>query len=218
MHRVLPPYWSGVVCTLTAVVCGAVIGIERQKAQKPAGLRTLILICLGAAIFAQASIIMAGDRADRTRIAAQVVAGIGFLGAGAIIRERGVVVGVTTGAGIWATAAVGIVAGAGYIAAAIFFSLLIFATLAAARFIDRVVTGACVKRMLHLEYDPTDGRTRLQIQAILDEHIHMDPPRFDEPPGQRGVAHVAYCETHRDHRTCLGDLLAIGGISRIRYE
>ena len=105
--------------TLTSILCGGIIGIERQRAQKPAGMRTLILICLGSAIFTQASILL-GDgwaEADRTRVAAQIVTGIGFLGAGAIIRERGLVIGVTTGAGIWATSAVGVIIGSGHIAA-----------------------------------------------------------------------------------------------------
>lgn len=215
IHKILPPHWAGMVCTLAAVLCGAVIGIERQRAQKPAGLRTLILICLGSAIFAQASIIMSGDHADRTRIAAQVVSGIGFLGAGAIIRERGIIVGVTTGAGIWATSAVGIVAGAGYVAASLFFSFLIFSTLGAARYIDRIVSGPCRMSTMHLEFDPTDGRTRIQIQAVLDEHQHPDPPTFEERPGGPSVAHIGYCQTHRDHRTGLADLLGIPGITRV---
>lgn len=218
IHRFTSPQIAGVIVTFTAVICGATIGIERQRAQKPAGLRTLILICLGSAIFTQASLLLAEGFADRTRIAAQIVSGIGFLGAGAIIRERGMVIGVTTGAGIWATAAVGVVVGGGYIAAGLFFSLLIMFTLSAAQFIDRLVSGPCVYKTLRLEFDPDGGRTRLAIQALLDDHQHMDTVTFEDPQDGPGVALIRYCDSHRDHRTFMSDLLRMKHILRMQQD
>lgn len=98
---------------LLAVVLGAVTGYERGHAGKPAGIRTHGLICLGAALFAIASSIGVPG-ADPTRIAAGIVTGIGFLGAGTIIRrEGGVVGGLTTAATIWAVAGVGLAVGFG---------------------------------------------------------------------------------------------------------
>jgi putative Mg2+ transporter-C (MgtC) family protein len=99
---------------LLAAGLGAAIGIEREIHHKPAGLRTNILIALGAALFTVVSLDIgtrAGGSADR--IAAQVVTGIGFLGAGAILRDGGSVHGMTTAATIWVNAAVGIAVGAG---------------------------------------------------------------------------------------------------------
>ncbi len=218
IHRIVSTEWAGVIVTFVAVLCGAMIGVERQRAQKPAGLRTLILICLGSAIFTQASLLLAEGFADRTRIAAQIVSGIGFLGAGAIIRERGLVIGVTTGAGIWATAAVGVIIGGGYIAAGLFFSLLIMATLSAARFIDRLATGPCSVKTLRLEYDPDGGRTRLAIQATLDDHQHSETVTFDEPPDGPGIALIRYCDAHRDHRTFMSDLLRLKHITRMQQD
>jgi putative Mg2+ transporter-C (MgtC) family protein len=106
---------------LLATVLGGAIGLEREMAGKPAGLRTNILICVGAALFTQLSVDVAqvGYTADGRpfgdtgRIAAQIVSGIGFLGAGAILHGEGAVVGLTTAATVWVVAAVGTAVGAG---------------------------------------------------------------------------------------------------------
>jgi putative Mg2+ transporter-C (MgtC) family protein len=99
---------------LLASALGAAIGYQRERAKKPAGLRTHILIAAGAALFTIASTYGFGIEADPSRVAAGVVAGIGFIGAGAIIRrEGGIVEGLTTAATIWAVAAIGLAAGAG---------------------------------------------------------------------------------------------------------
>jgi len=106
---------------LLATALGASIGFQRERAGKSAGLRTHILICVGAALFTVASIYGFGSGDETARVAAGVVAGIGFLGAGAIIRSGGEIVhGLTTAASIWAVAAVGLAAGAGlYLASAV---------------------------------------------------------------------------------------------------
>ena len=101
---------------LLATVLGAIIGLQREMVHKPAGLRTHALICLGSALFTVVSIMGFTGPVDPSRVAAGVVTGIGFLGAGVIFRGmRGEshVVGLTTAASIWVTAAIGIAAGAG---------------------------------------------------------------------------------------------------------
>ena len=99
---------------LLAAALGAIIGYQRERAGKPAGLRTHTLICVGAALFTIASLYGFGVMADPARIAAGIVAGIGFIGAGAIIRrEEGIVAGLTTAATIWVVASIGLAAGAG---------------------------------------------------------------------------------------------------------
>jgi putative Mg2+ transporter-C (MgtC) family protein len=98
---------------ILAVLFGAAIGLEREISGKAAGLRTNVLICLGAAVFTIISKQMAaGTDASITRIAAQVVTGVGFLGAGAIIVDRGGVYGLTTAATIWLVASIGVACGA----------------------------------------------------------------------------------------------------------
>ncbi|MGI2335379.1 MAG: MgtC/SapB family protein [Dehalogenimonas sp.] len=102
-----------VIRLVVAAVLGAVVGLQRESAGKSAGIRTLALISLGAALFTVVSI-FAFDAADPARIAANVVTGIGFLGAGTIMRRgEGIIEGMTTAATIWAVAAIGIAAGSG---------------------------------------------------------------------------------------------------------
>jgi putative Mg2+ transporter-C (MgtC) family protein len=98
---------------ILAVIFGSAVGLEREISGKAAGLRTNLLICLGAAVFTIISRQMAAGAADSaTRIAAQVVTGVGFLGAGAIIVDRGGVYGLTTAATIWLVASIGMGCGA----------------------------------------------------------------------------------------------------------
>lgn len=98
---------------LVAAVLGAAIGIERERHDQPAGMRTHLLVSVGSATFTVLSIeAFSAPGADPARIAAQVVTGIGFLGAGAILKSGGSVRGLTTAASLWAVAAVGMAAGA----------------------------------------------------------------------------------------------------------
>lgn len=97
---------------LLSLVAGGLIGVEREFRDKAAGFRTLIFICVGATLFTIFSVKLAGDK-DPTRIAANIVSGVGFLGAGVILRDGGRVVGLTTAATIWLTAALGMGLGAG---------------------------------------------------------------------------------------------------------
>jgi len=103
-----------------AAVFGAAVGYEREHSEKPAGMRTLALVSLGAAAFTLASIHGFGLSADPARIAAQVVTGVGFLGAGTILRSGLTVHGLTTAASIWAIAGIGVAVGTGmYILSAV---------------------------------------------------------------------------------------------------
>jgi putative Mg2+ transporter-C (MgtC) family protein len=126
LHEALPPPMAGVVIILASMACGMIMGWERKTRHKPVGVRTLMLICVGSTIFTLASILIArDDGGDRGRIAAQVVSGIGFLGAGAIIRDRGTVHGLTTGATIWTVAAIGVLNGTGYVVAGVVLTLMV---------------------------------------------------------------------------------------------
>lgn len=128
---------SDVFGIVLAVVLGAAIGIEREFSGKPAGLRTNILICLGAAIFTIISKRMASDNEALTRIAAQIVTGVGFLGAGAIIQDRGGVHGLTTAATIWFMACLGMACGAGLYELAVISTLLAIFILIGLRLINK---------------------------------------------------------------------------------
>ncbi len=111
--------WDNLLSIVLAVVFGTAIGLEREISGKSAGLRTNTLICLGAAVFTIISKQMAvSTEGSITRIAAQIVTGVGFLGAGAIIQDRGGVHGLTTAATIWLVASIGMACGAHFYALA----------------------------------------------------------------------------------------------------
>jgi putative Mg2+ transporter-C (MgtC) family protein len=146
------PYWEVVLrLMLAALLCGA-IGFEREVRDQPAGFRTHILLGLGAALFTlvsaygfepftRAALGSGGLQFDPTRISAQIVAGVGFLGAGAIIRQGRDVRGLTTAASLWAVSAIGMAAGAGYLFGAAAATVLAVATLnALRRFRSSVIT------------------------------------------------------------------------------
>src|SRR5437588_8197770 len=104
-----------------ATVLGGAIGLERELGGKPAGLRTNILICIGSVLYTHLSLAMLAATSggippgtDTTRVAAQIVTGVGFIGAGTILHARGAVVGLTSAATIWVVAAIGVALGSGY--------------------------------------------------------------------------------------------------------
>ena len=115
------PGWPHILLRLAvAAALGGAIGLERELRERGAGLRTHLVVCVGSALFTLVSAYaFVGPRVDPTRIAAQIVSGIGFLGAGAIIRQGLSVRGLTTAATLWLVAAIGMAAGAGYYDAAV---------------------------------------------------------------------------------------------------
>lgn len=96
-----------------ATLCGGVVGFERERKHKAAGIKTNIMVCVGSVIFAATAMLLASNNGDPTRMIAQIITGIGFLGAGAIFRDEGKVRGLTTASLIWILGAIGIVIAAG---------------------------------------------------------------------------------------------------------
>ena len=127
---------------ILAAVLGGIIGLEREVRDKPAGLRTNILICVGSALFmslsTQVAHLLGGDP---TRIAAQIISGIGFLGAGAVLHSHGFVLGLTTAATIWVVAGVGMALGSGMYLVAIFATGMSLVTLYLLSFVEDRIQG-----------------------------------------------------------------------------
>jgi len=123
---------------LLASASGAAIGYQRKRAGKPVGMRTYILITLGAALFTIVSVFGFAGAVDPSRVAAGVVVGIGFIGAGVIFRgsRNGEVTGLTTAASMWAAAAVGLAVGSGLYVISIVATLLIVISLMLSRILD----------------------------------------------------------------------------------
>jgi uncharacterized membrane protein YhiD involved in acid resistance len=122
---------------LLAAFLGGLVGLERQLRRKPAGIRTNMMICFGAALFTIISYEMAGEvTGDHTRIAAQIIPGIGFIGAGVVIRERGAVMGITSAATIFVMASIGMAVGADMIHTAVFATAMVLAALIGIGFLE----------------------------------------------------------------------------------
>src|SRR5437763_4577235 len=130
-HMNMPDLASATILRLIlAAFLGGIIGLERELKHKPAGLRTNMFICFGSAMFTILSSELAGQfGGDHTRIAAQIIAGIGFIGAGSILHSRGSVTGLTTAATLFVVASIGMAVGGGLYVPAIFATMVIFLSL-----------------------------------------------------------------------------------------
>ena len=147
-----------------AIACGAAIGIERELHDKPAGLRTNMLICVGSTLITMVSIHVALTYAERQvniadpgRIAAQIVSGIGFLGAGTIIQARGSVHGLTTAATMWVLAGIGLGIGSGAYAPAIAGTVIILVTLSVLGWLEGHITSPRRFVSFHVRADRRPG-------------------------------------------------------------
>lgn len=157
-----------IIRLLVAAVLGGAVGLERELNHKPAGIRTNMLICLGAALFTILSYEMASAfGGDHTRIAAQIIPGIGFIGAGVVIRERGTVIGITSAATIFVVASIGMAVGAGLYGIGVVAAAILLASL--------VVIGRLEQRLgLHMRLmnfrvTATSDDTAERVRRIVDE-------------------------------------------------
>src|SRR5437764_2330939 len=168
-----------------ATVLGGAIGWERELGGKPAGLRTNILICIGSVLYTHLSIAMVGGGADPTRVAGQIVTGVGFIGAGTILHARGAVVGLTSAATIWVVAAIGVALGAAFYWEAAGTTLLVLLVLQGLGRVELVVERQSTQSSLsvHARPDPTAledletvvRRTGLAIERQASRRENTDP-------------------------------------------
>jgi putative Mg2+ transporter-C (MgtC) family protein len=168
---------SGIVATsiirlLLAAFLGGAIGLEREYKHRPAGLRTNMFICFGAAMFTLLSAQLAGVPSDAARIAAQIIPGIGFIGAGSIIHTRGLTTGLTTAATIFVVASVGMAAGGGLYVTAAFATMLVLGSL----FLLGYVEEAFNIKLLISSYEVTGAtldEVSHEVNRILESHHRL---------------------------------------------
>lgn len=159
---------SALARLVVAAILGGAIGLERQLRHKPAGLRTNIFICFGAAMFTVLSRQLAATEADFTRIAAQIIPGIGFIGAGSILHSRGSVTGLTTAATLFVVASVGMAAGGGLYLTATFATMMILLALAVLGRMERVFSLKTILTTYEVTGRNVDSMLR-EVNRILDE-------------------------------------------------
>lgn len=215
-HEMFPRPWAAIALTAVAIACGSLVGAERELKEKSAGLRTIILVCLGACVFTQASIILSEGRGDPSRVAAQIVAGIGFLGAGTILRSPGGIRGMTTAATIWAMAAVGIVVGSGYAGAGLAVSSAVLLTLTGTLVFEKRYLGSCEFTGARLAFDPQGGKTTVKIEELLESYMISAADRSRQPLGG-GLTEIRfrYCHAHKHHREFMPVLADLPGVKEI---
>jgi putative Mg2+ transporter-C (MgtC) family protein len=138
----LSAFMSMLIPALLAALCGSVVGMERELRDKPAGLKTNALICLGAAMYVHlGELLIQEGGGDPTRIPGQVITGMGFLGAGVILREGGAVLGLTTAATLWTVTAIGLFIGSRHYALALLLTATTVGVLIVLRLIERLLAG-----------------------------------------------------------------------------
>jgi len=152
-----------------SILCGFLIGLEREVRQKPAGLKTITLVTVGSAIFTFISKYgFTGSAVDSSRVASQIVNGIGFLGAGTIIRSGLKIKGLTTAATLWIAASIGMVIGAEKIFAGIVGSFIVFLTLIILRALEKLLYENFIIFYIKIKYNLDNLKNDQQI-TILNE-------------------------------------------------
>ncbi len=195
-----------------AIVCGGAIGFERELSRKAAGLRTNVLICMGSAVFMIISRHIGGGAAytDPARLVAQVVTGIGFLGAGVILQARGSVTGLTTAATIFVVGAVGIAIGDGMFSLALLSTTLIIVVLVVLRKVERFIIRR--QRMFHYSLKTKDPAQFLEslLELLERQHLHLEDFDVDNNPEGDHVVRLSVVTSIDGNRRLLSELPQLG--------
>ena len=200
---------SVTVRIILAVICGGIIGMERSLHRRPAGFRTHILVCLGAAmttLTSQYLYLYLDYYTDMARLGAQVIAGIGFLGAGTIIIARQRVRGLTTAAGLWAAAIIGLAVGAGFYEVAILATVLVELTATVFLKLEKQVITKTSNIHIFLEYNKPEALEEVLAYCHNKEIkiMHLEISRNKEPEN----ATIALISVRLAHQMKSGEALA----------
>lgn len=193
--------WNFILRLFIAGILGGLIGFEREFRAKEAGLRTHFIVALGSALFMLISQYAFTGRFDAARVAAQVVSGIGFIGAGVIIFQKNVVRGVTTAAGLWVAAAIGLACGAGMYVVAIaatLFTIMCLETM-------HIITRRYGEKSVMVTISPVTGE---QLTGILDQ-IRKSNFEIDSFSLSDDSASIILHMRQRNYQKTIGKLLEI---------
>jgi putative Mg2+ transporter-C (MgtC) family protein len=198
---------SSLLRLLIAAILGGLIGLERELKHRAAGLRTTIFICFGAALFTVLSRGLAAEPSDYTRIAAQIIPGIGFIGAGSIIHTRGLTSGLTSAATIFVVASIGMAAGGGLYVTAIFATGLVLLTLFALGHMEETFN----LKLLMSSYEVTGASLEEignEVNRILESHHRLMQNISTGSTGQHIRLQFDVEGCNRDQRELLRQLKA----------
>ncbi|MCL4499695.1 MAG: MgtC/SapB family protein [Chloroflexi bacterium] len=215
-------FWEMIMRLVLSALLGALIGLERETHGRPAGLRTHILVCLGATLFTVCSYMIAGSSNDPGRVTAQIVTGIGFLGAGTIIHQGSVVRGLTTAASVWTVAAIGVAVGIGgqalYLAGAA--SIIVFGTLNLVPRIERRILTRPDERTVVVTTSGTHEDIG-NVISIMTRH-HSQVRSLSHEDTEDGLTHVLTVRMRVgrdfDQDALSKDLLSTQGVIAYRWD
>jgi putative Mg2+ transporter-C (MgtC) family protein len=198
-----------------AAALGGAIGVDREYHHRPAGLRTNVLICFGAAMFTFLSVIIAGEGStNRGQIASNIVQGIGFLGAGLILHNRDRVSGLTSAATVWAVASIGMACGAGLYFPAIFATVVVLVVLEMIRLLEYSAN----LKLYSVTYEVRGGDAELMSVAVLSV-MDREKRRLDtlenQPVGSIQRLSFDVSANQRLHRRLLTELKASPAIDQV---
>lgn len=208
--------WSILARVLLATICGGIIGLEREKHGRAAGLRTHIIICVGSALTSLVGLYavnVLGTGGDAFRISAQVVSGVGFLGVGMImVRNRTVITGLTTAAGLWATAIIGIAVGYGFYLGALATTAICVASVVLFGIFESKGKSVTV---FYIEVSATDKTTEVvkELKSSFDTDITVDVVA----PKSTAADHVGLLLHVKTARTSAETLSLIEKIENINF-
>ena len=204
-----------------AVLCGGLIGLERELKHKAAGIKTNMLICLGAALYTSASIMITSEaggnaEADPSRIAAQIVSGIGFLGGGTIIQSRGAITGLTTAATIWVVAAIGVCIGIGHAELAVAWTFGVLLVLVLTSIFEDRILGRTLNFTCIVVFTDPSSESRLSVnQALSGNSLILGDFNISSHLGLSTMT-LHYTGHRTKNRKFILDLWHIPGIREVR--
>jgi putative Mg2+ transporter-C (MgtC) family protein len=212
--------WEIILRLLLAIALGGIIGLEREASHKPAGLRTHIMICVSAAMMMILSeLVLAGKSAaagDLLRVAAAVITGMGFIGAGTIIQSQGMVHGLTTASTLWTVTGLGLVVGAGFYFVAIIFSALVLGTLVVFR---RVEETHLKKSLYHYHLKIKDSPDILVNLRKLIFHLGLKLAELNLKKERNvSVVSLSFSSSEEKERQFNQSLFDMGEILEIKIE
>jgi putative Mg2+ transporter-C (MgtC) family protein len=205
---------------LIASILGGLVGLEREISDKPAGLRTNLLICVGAALLMDLSVLVARmadptlTNADPARIGAQIVSGIGFLGAGSIIQARGSVRGLTTAATIWVVAAIGMTVGAGAYIEAIGTTILVIVVLVLLGRVERFFFRRRLERVMRIVVDSRTDAVERVMEILRSAGFSAEALEVEKEPGAYTAVYRVAGPRDRWARV-MHELLAAPGVRKV---
>lgn len=220
------PLMETMVPLLVAAVCGGVVGLERERSRRPAGLRTHVLVCVGSALIMQVSMAMwvmartVGGTGDPGRIAAQVVSGIGFLGAGTIMREGANIRGLTTAASLWVVAGIGLAVGSGLYIQSIVGTVIVVLTLNTLQEVEHKWLSKGGLHTITVHVTDTPGRlgSLATVCGRWGANIRSVGMKNGPIPGTVEIAFVLLSTGSFDSAGLIGDLMATEGVVSVTEE